>query len=140
MTDVFQTTIAVRGYELDSLGHVNGAVYLQYAEHARWTCLRAAGVTAGVLQAARLAPVRLEETVRYHRELGAGDEVDVSCAFTWGEGKTFRLHQDFLLPDAALAAEVDSVGGLLDVDTRRLVAEPTRHFRSIAAVPDLLGL
>ena len=26
----------VRGYELDSFGHVNNAVYLNYLEQARW--------------------------------------------------------------------------------------------------------
>lgn len=40
----FAVQIAVRGYELDSNGHLNRAVYLQYAEHARWECLRAAGI------------------------------------------------------------------------------------------------
>ena len=28
--------LTVRGYELDSFGHVNNAVYLQYAEEAKW--------------------------------------------------------------------------------------------------------
>ena len=32
----FTTEIPVRGYELDSLGHVNNAVYMHYLEIARW--------------------------------------------------------------------------------------------------------
>ena len=32
----FTSEIDVRGYELDSFGHVNNAVYLQWLEHARW--------------------------------------------------------------------------------------------------------
>ena len=43
---MFQVRVTVRGYELDSLGHLNQAVYLQYAEHARWEILRAAGLTS----------------------------------------------------------------------------------------------
>ena len=31
----FQIRIGVRGYELDTQGHVHNAVYLQYGDHAR---------------------------------------------------------------------------------------------------------
>jgi acyl-CoA thioester hydrolase len=31
----FFVDVTVRGYELDTQGHLNQAVYLQYAEHAR---------------------------------------------------------------------------------------------------------
>ncbi len=32
----FKYTFQVRGYELDSFGHVNNATYLNYLEQARW--------------------------------------------------------------------------------------------------------
>jgi len=35
-----RTSITVRGYELDSYGHVNNAVYLQYLEQARWVYMK----------------------------------------------------------------------------------------------------
>ena len=73
VSDAFRVRIAVRTYELDVQGHVNGAVYLQYGEHARWECLRAAGISQGEMHQRNISPVRLEETVRYHRELRAGD-------------------------------------------------------------------
>jgi acyl-CoA thioester hydrolase len=87
----FAVHIAVRGYELDSHGHVNRAVYLQYAEHARWEYLRAAGVEQARLLAAGVGPVTLQETINYHRELRAGDEITVSCAVAWGDGRTREL-------------------------------------------------
>jgi len=40
---VSETTIGVRTSELDSFGHVNHAVYLNYFEHARFEALREAG-------------------------------------------------------------------------------------------------
>ena len=33
----FKTGMTVRGYELDSYGHVNNAVYLQYFEATPWS-------------------------------------------------------------------------------------------------------
>ena len=43
MAERFEVRIAVRGYELDSNGHLAGTVLLQYAQHARFECLRSAG-------------------------------------------------------------------------------------------------
>jgi YbgC/YbaW family acyl-CoA thioester hydrolase len=37
---MFEYRLNVRGYELDSYGHVNNAVYLNYFEQARWEIIR----------------------------------------------------------------------------------------------------
>ncbi len=37
---MFEFKLSVRGYELDSYGHVNNAVYLNYFEQARWEIIR----------------------------------------------------------------------------------------------------
>jgi acyl-CoA thioester hydrolase len=37
---MFEFRLSVRGYELDSYGHVNNAVYLNYFEQARWEIFR----------------------------------------------------------------------------------------------------
>lgn len=139
-TDPFTTRIVVRGYELDTQGHLNQAVYLQYAEHARWECLRAAGVAQDALLATGVGPVALETTIRYLRELRGGDEVDVSCAFVYEDGhKTFRIVQHVTKADGTPAAEITAVGGLLDLASRRLVADPRGHLRTLATRPDLIS-
>jgi acyl-CoA thioester hydrolase len=140
VTDAFVIRIAVRGYELDSNGHVAGAVLLQYGQHARWELLRAAGVDQGELLAAGIGPVSLEERIRFHREVRAGDELDVSCSFAWGEGKTFRVEQELRRADGTLVAEVTNVGGLLDLARRRLLPDPAGRWRSAASAPEVLGL
>ncbi|CAO0827389.1 Thioesterase OS=Streptomyces microflavus OX=1919 GN=Smic_02130 PE=4 SV=1 [Streptomyces microflavus] len=52
----FSVDVTVRGYELDTQGHLNQAVYLQYAEHARWELLRAAGLPQEKLLADGIGP------------------------------------------------------------------------------------
>ncbi len=140
MAERFEIRVTVRSYELDAQGHLNGAVYVQYADHARWECARAAGVEIGKMLATGVGLVNLETTIRFHRELRAGDEVAVSCAFVWGDGKTFRVSQEFHRPDGTLAAEVNSVSGLLNLTERRLVRDPAAHWRSMATAPEVLGL
>ncbi|WP_030778188.1 acyl-CoA thioesterase [Streptomyces sp. NRRL S-920] len=140
MAEPFAVRIEVRGYETDSQGHLNQAVYLQYAEHARWSLLRAAGIAQADLLDKGVGPVALENTIRYRSELRAGDETTVSCAFVWGERKTFRMEQTITKADGTVAATVSSLGGLLDLKERRMVEDPRAYFRTLAADPALLGL
>lgn len=87
-----------------------------------------------------VGPVVLETTIRYLRELLAGDEVDVSCAFEWSSGKTFKIHQEMRKTDGTVAAELTGVGGLLDLKERKLVADPAKIFTELASEPALFGL
>ncbi|KAA9161385.1 acyl-CoA thioesterase [Amycolatopsis acidicola] len=135
----FRTTIGVRSDDLDVNGHVRGPAYLAYADHARWECLRAAGIDPNELTARGLGPVNLETTLRFRRELRMGDEITVVSTFHWGTGKTSRVRQEMLVR-GELVAEVSSVSGVLDLRTRRLVEDPGRHWLEIAAEPELLGL
>lgn len=139
-TEPFRVRITVRGYELDTQGHLNQAVYLQYCEHARWEALRAAGISQEGLIASGVGPAALENTIRFRRELRGGDEVDVSCEFAWAGGKTFRVTQRIVRTDGVLAAELTGVAGLLDLATRRLVTDPVDRFRALAKNPEVLGL
>ncbi|WP_399891458.1 acyl-CoA thioesterase [Streptomyces sp. BBFR51] len=140
MSEPFSVPVTVRGYETDTQGHLNQSVYLNYAEHARWSLLQAAGIRQADLVARGVGPVALETTIRFRRELLAGDEVTVTCAFEWGEGKTFRIRQLIRKADGTLAAEVEGVGGLMDLRERRLVADPRQRFKELAAEPGLFGL
>ncbi|GHH92865.1 thioesterase [Streptomyces capillispiralis] len=130
----------MRGYETDVQGHLNQAVYLNYAEHARWSLLQEAGISQSGLIARGVGPVALETTIRYRRELLAGDEVDVSCAFAWSGGKTFTIEQTITKSDGTVAADITAVGGLLDLARRKLVPNPQEVFRDLAKDPGLFGL
>jgi acyl-CoA thioester hydrolase len=140
MSDAFSVRVKVRGYELDTQGHLNWAEYLHYAEHARWECLAAAGVRQDALIATGFGPVVLDVAVRFKRELRGGDEVDVTCAFVFEGGKTFQILQDFKRPDGRVAAALISTSGLLDLAERRLTDDPGKHFRALATAPEVLGL
>ncbi|MER6329692.1 acyl-CoA thioesterase [Streptomyces sp. NPDC001034] len=140
MSEPFSVRVTVRGYETDVQGHLNQAVYLNYAEHARWALLQAAGVSQTGLVRTGVGPVVLETTIRYLRELLAGDEVDVTCAFEWSGGRTFKVRQEIRKADGTLAARLTGVGGLLDLKERKLVADPGRIFEELSTEPALFGL
>ncbi|MFF1707375.1 acyl-CoA thioesterase [Streptomyces sp. NPDC058252] len=139
MAEQFSVPVTVRGYETDVQGHLNQSVYLQYAEHARWSLLLAAGISQTELIGKGVGPVALETTIRYIRELRAGDEVEVTCTFVWGEGKSFRVEQTIRKTDGTVSAEISAVGGLLDLERRRLVADPREVFKALASDPEAFG-
>lgn len=140
MSEPFSVRVTVRGYETDVQGHLNQAVYLNYAEHARWSLLQAAGITQSALLSQGVGPVALETTIRYRRELLAGDEADVSCAFLWSGGKIFTIEQTITRADGTVAAELTGVGGLMDLKQRKLLPDPAAVFRDLAKDPSLFGL
>jgi acyl-CoA thioester hydrolase len=140
MSEAFSVRIRVRGYELDTQGHLNWAEYLHYAEHTRWEFLAAAGITQEGLLATGVGPVVLDVSVTFRRELRGGDEVDVSCAFVFEGERTFKIVQDFKRSDGRVAASLSSTSGLIDLRERRLTDHPDKHFRALATNPAMLGL
>ncbi|WP_229851950.1 acyl-CoA thioesterase [Streptomyces albospinus] len=136
----FTVPVVVRGYETDTQGHLNQSVYLQYAEHARWSLLQASGIGQSAMVATGIGPVTIETTIRYRRELRAGDEVEVSAAIVWGEGRTFVFEQTVRRTDGTVAAEISAVCGLLDLTERKLVKDPGAALRALADDPSPLGL
>jgi len=69
-------SLTVRGYELDSYGHVNNAVYLQYLEQARWMMMRDANFLEQI-DAEKLFLVVIDTHIRYLREAILFDELVV---------------------------------------------------------------
>ncbi|WP_063021183.1 acyl-CoA thioesterase [Nocardia niwae] len=136
----FSTRIEVRVSDLDPQLHVTGAAYHQFADHARFACVQAAGVSVDELIASGLGPVNLETVLRFQRELRGGDTVEVSCAWEWGTGKTYRVEHVLTRADGVVAATVTNVSGLLDLAARRLVTDPARQWAVRASHPELLGL
>lgn len=71
---MFITGLSVRGYELDSYGHVNNAVYLQYLEQARWEIMKKEKILE-YLKKHGLLLVVAEIRIRYMRETNLFDEL-----------------------------------------------------------------
>ena len=67
-------TFTARGYELDSYGHINNAVYLNYFEHARWEFFRTLNFYDFLKKRDNL-PVVTDVHIRYQREIKLFDEL-----------------------------------------------------------------
>ncbi|MEU8637962.1 acyl-CoA thioesterase [Amycolatopsis sp. NPDC048633] len=126
----FRTRIKVRHYELDTLGHLNHAVYHSYGEVSRLELLEQAGALRSL---EGFAAVLLESHIVFRRELRAGDEVDVTCDVKFGSGKTFSMDSNIVKVDGTLAAEITCTLGLMDLERRKLVADPRGRLEAAGA-------
>lgn len=77
---IFLSPFRVRSYELDSLGHVNHAVYLNYLEQARFDALDLGGFPLPELVRRRWAVHVVRIEVDYRRECRLGDPLVVRTA------------------------------------------------------------
>ncbi len=80
---IFRHEIRVRGSELDSFGHVNNAVYLNYLEDARWAFLEESGLL-GPLSAGGLFLAVVEVRIRYLLESRLHDDLVVETELLRG--------------------------------------------------------
>ena len=79
---VSETMIGVRMPELDSFGHVNHAVFLNYLEHARFKALREAGFSWDVLAERHWSIFVVRIEVDYMAEATRGDKLLIR---TWAD-------------------------------------------------------
>lgn len=103
-TPVAETTIGVRTSELDSFGHVNHAVYLNYFEHARFEALAEAGFSWDVLAERGWAIFVVRIEVDYLAEARREDQLLIR---TWAD--SFRRTSMLLAQEMLRADEPDTV-------------------------------
>lgn len=72
-----ESELRVRSYEMDALGHVNHAVYLNYFEQARYDALEAAGYTREDLLSRGWGVHVVRVEVDYRRECRQGDRLRI---------------------------------------------------------------
>ena len=87
----------VRGYELDSFGHVNNAVYLNYLEQARWEIIEQLGLLEYFRETGSSLVV-IENHIKYIHELNIFDRVYIETSM--GQlGFFVNFKQNILLQD-----------------------------------------
>jgi len=77
---IFNYHFEVRGYELDSFGHVNNAVYLNYTEQARWEITKEIGLYEFLKKSGDLLVVT-EIKTKYIRELNLFQKARIETYF-----------------------------------------------------------
>lgn len=107
---MFEYRLQVRGYELDSYGHVNNAVYLNYYEQARWELVRQCGIF-DMMITSELLLVVTDIKIRFSREAKLFDKILIHTRLCV-EGSFVMFHHRMINEESGLKlshAEVRTV-------------------------------
>ena len=99
MARIFETTVDVRSYELDSFGHVNHAVYLNYFEYARFQALAEGGFPYAEMAARGWGVYVVRIEVDYLREVRMDQRLRVRTHVAAQKRSSLIMAQE-LVPDA----------------------------------------
>ncbi len=92
MKKSFKYQFQVRGYELDSFGHVNNAVYINYLEQARWEIVQKLGLLDSLKENNSFLVV-VETSIKYVKEMRIFDNAYVESSMI-GRGFFIDFKQD----------------------------------------------
>ena len=115
----------VRFRDLDSMGHVNNAVFLTYMEQARIGFLFGRGATTNSIIIARVE-------IDYRSPVGLGDTVEVAVRCDRLGTKSFDLEYELRVGDRVVA-EARSVQVFYDYDRREAAELPADWRQALTA-------
>ncbi len=123
-TGVTSLEIEVRSTELDALGHVNNAKFLEYFEWSRFEWVREHGIGLDFFGRSRLSTVLVNFNVNYRREARLGDRLRVRSWLAGMGSSSFRVAQDILNADGGVVADAVITSVMFDTHTRAAVPIP----------------
>lgn len=115
--DHLTARVRVRSFELDSFGHVNNAVYLNYLEEARSEFLKQVGLSFHDFARLGVHLVIIEAHINFLSPAYYGDEIEIVGQFTDVKGASLTITYTL----------TETVGGrrLATAQTRGAFVDPT---------------
>lgn len=116
--------IEVRSTDLDALGHVNNARYVEYLEWGRFEWVRENGIPIDLFGRDRLTTVLVNVNVNFRHEACLGDRLRVHTWLAELGRRSFRFGQEVVREDGVRVADAVVTSVMFDTTTRASVAIP----------------
>lgn len=113
--------VLIRETQVDLIGHMNNATYMQIFEDARWDALTERGYGIDKIRATKLGPVILGMEVKFLKEILVREEITVTTELIEYVDKIGKLRQKMIKADGTIACDVEMIFGLFDMKARKLV-------------------
>lgn len=119
-----EVEIEVSKDDIDELGHVNNARFLNFFERGRMDWYNSVGLFSAPSTAGRLGTVVVSITVNFRRECFDGDRLKVLTVPRSRGNRSFVLHQEIRKPSGELVADADVTSVVMDLDARSVLEPP----------------
>ncbi|HET6231252.1 MAG TPA: thioesterase family protein [Longimicrobiaceae bacterium] len=121
---VDEMEIEVRSTELDALGHVNNAKYLEYLEWGRFEWVKAAGVPIDSFGRGGVGTVIVNVNINYRREATMGQRLTVRTWLASMGRSSFRIAQEVVDAEGRTVCDAVVTSAMFDTRTRASMPIP----------------
>ena len=116
--------IEVRSTDLDALGHVNNARYMEYLEWGRFEWVKEAGVALDSFGRSGVATVIVNVNINYRREATLGERLSIRSWLMGMGGSSFRIGQEIVNARGQTVCDAVVTSVMFDTRTRASVPIP----------------
>lgn len=114
----------VQENEIDELGHVNNARFLEYFERGRMDWYNRCDPDLNERLDRHLGTVVVNIDINYRKECFAGDRLSILTRPDRLGRKSYVLHQEILAVDGECVSDARVTSVVMDMSTRKVVALP----------------
>lgn len=127
MSQIFEKTFHVGWAHIDFNGHMGNTSFLNLAVDVRMYFFKENVFPVTEFQRQRFGPVVWKDEIEYYKEMYLLDKIRITLQLAGisEDASRFRLRNEFFREDGKLAARLNTTGGWLDLDKRKLIVPPT---------------
>jgi acyl-CoA thioester hydrolase len=137
MADMYSKIFVARWTDMDFNAHMRNTAYLDLAGDLRMMFFQEHGFPPQEFVRRHVGPVVQRDELEYFREVHLLEGVVVTLALCGlsRDGSRFRIRNEFLKEDGTRVAQLNSLGGWMDLETRKLVSPPPALAAALDSLP-----
>ena len=126
MSRIFEKTFHVGWANVDFNGHLGNTSFMDLAVDVRMFYFAENGFPIQEFQRQRFGPVILKDEIEYFKEFHLLDKIRITFqgAGMSEDASRFKIRNEFFSEDGRLSARLNTTGGWLDLDKRKLIVPP----------------
>jgi|ERR1700733_2569468 len=123
--------------DMDFNSHMRNTAYLDKSADVRLMFFSRHGFPIAEFAKLKLGPVVMKDEITYFKEIKLLDKIEISLTVAGlsADGSRHLFRNEFYRVDGKCAAIVSSLGGWLDLTTRRFIVPPARLLAALTSLP-----